>query len=90
MSYINGMTLEEWLASPEGVHAVRWHATWRRVPEHDAVRSYLANIMVQDAGLLRLDPKPMDYDIDSIRNTHSMHMQFFASRGWDVPPEAYV
>ena len=90
MSYFNGMTLEEWLASPEGLHAVRWHATWKRVPENEAVKSYLTNIMVQDAGLLRLDPKPTDYDIESIRTTHLQHIQFFARRGWDVPQEAHV
>jgi hypothetical protein len=80
------MPLDEWLASPEGLHAVRWHAAWKRVPESEAVKSYLSNIMVQDASLLRLDPKPIDYNIDGIRRLHLQHVQFFARMGWDVPP----
>ena len=86
--YHDDMSLDEWLASPQGLHAVRWHAAWKRCPESVAIKSYLSNIMVQDATLLRLDPTPTDYDIDGIRRTHLQHVQYFARMGWDVPPEA--
>lgn len=91
MSYYNGMTIDEWLAHPQGLHAVHRYATRNCIHNNiDAVKSFFSTIMVQDALLLRIHPKPTDYDIDSIRNTHLQHLQYFAHRGWDVPPEAHV
>ena len=82
--YNNEMALEKWLASSDGLYAIRRHAAWRRVPESEAVKSYLSHIMRWDAMLLRLDPKPIDFDIECIRVNHHQHVKYFARMGWDL------
>ena len=96
-SYHNyGMVIDDWLALPSVSHAVRMHADAKlmsrlHVPDDDdAVKSFLSNIMVQDAALLRLDPAPTDYDIVALRSWHLELLEYFVRCCWDVPKEAQV
>ena len=90
------MVIDDWLALPSVSHAVRMHADAKlmsrlHVPdEDDAVKSFLSNIMVQDAALLRLDPAPTDYDIVALRSWHLELLEYFVRCCWDVPKEAQV
>ncbi len=84
------MVIDDWLALPSVSHADAKLMSRLHVPDDDVVKSFLSNIMVQDAALLRLDPALTDYDIVALCSWHLELLQYFARCGWDVPKEAQV